>query len=67
MSSVSVYESKPGRWVVSENDVWLPGVFDSPETARRAADFPREALHELRRIYHVDGENRPVTMADLPS
>jgi hypothetical protein len=61
---VSTYElagDDRGRWLVSRNEQWLPGVYDSETTALRAIRI--DTL--LGPIYRTDGENRPVTMADL--
>lgn len=52
-------------WVVSDNGVWLEGSYATESAARRAASFSDKVLADLGRIYRVDGENRPVTDADL--
>lgn len=45
---------------------WVPGIYDSEATAALAiARFTDEQLAGLAPIYRVDGESRPVTMADL--
>ena len=65
--TVRTSEAVPGQWVVAENGTWLPGIYESDAVARRAARLPDAALLALSHIYKVDGENRPVTAADLDS
>ena len=55
-----------GGYVVAIDDQWLEGVYDTEATARRAAlHFDDAELAALGRIYHLDGQNRPVNRADL--
>lgn len=54
-----------GGWAVADRGMWLEGLYDSDETARHAATLSDELLHRLRHICWVDGEDRPITMADL--
>lgn len=54
-----------GTWTVSDRGMWLDGIYATEETARRAAGLSDATLRDLGRIYRVDGENRPVTDADL--
>lgn len=65
MVSIRIHPLPRGEYVVSQNDLWLPGVYDSEETATRACDLPTATLLALGRIYRVDGENRALTMDDL--
>jgi hypothetical protein len=54
--------------VVIAGDVgWLPGVYDTAETAIEAFTLMSEddVLSNLSHIYRADGLNRPVTRADL--
>ncbi len=62
---VQTYQTDDGRWVVSDDEMWLPGSYDSDATARAAAELSDDFLHGLGRICSVDGENRAITMADL--
>ena len=55
-----------GRWSVAENGVWVPGLYDSAKTARRAArEFSDVELQPLDHVWRFDGLDRPATMADL--
>lgn len=54
-------------WVVSVNEVWLPGVYDLEETARLAVDLDDKTLSELNLICRVDGQNRLITQKDFPT
>lgn len=37
-----------GGWVVSENHVWVPGVYDTEDTARRAVKYTDAQLQALQ-------------------
>lgn len=55
-------------YVISENEVWLPGSYASEADAEAAFDLDDKALLELQ--YKVnypppDGEGRLITKADL--
>lgn len=63
--AVRTYPFEEGTWVVADGGVWLDGIYESEATARRAATLSDSVLSALGRIYRIDGENRPVTMADL--
>lgn len=55
-----------GTHVISSRGMWLPGNYDSDQSARYAFRFRNEVLQELQeRICHKDGENRAITMDDL--
>jgi hypothetical protein len=54
-----------GSWSVSDHEMWLPGLYDAQDTAIQAAALPDATLLRLEPICRVDGENRPITMADL--
>lgn len=59
-------EVRDGNWVVALYDIWLPGYYDTLETARRAAYLSDAVLSDLNaRICHVDGEDRAIAMADI--
>jgi hypothetical protein len=62
--SIQTYQVDDG-WVVSVNEQWVPGVYDSDETARSACVFSDVQLKALVSIWNHKGENRPATMADL--
>ena len=66
--SLCVYRHETDAWgkpcecySVSENRVWVPGLFASPVAALRAAAMPPDDLAEARRIYGV----RPLTLEHL--
>lgn len=71
LDHVDVYRLGPDesmnceRWVVAEDQAWLPGVYATEEAARLAVSFSYSELERLGTIYRVDGENRPVTVDDL--
>jgi hypothetical protein len=51
---------------VSNRGTWLPGGYDTEETAREAATLGDDKLAELNdRIFSIHGENRRITAADL--
>lgn len=59
------YELEDGKWCASLYG-WLPGYYDTLETARKAPYLSRPILDGLNKhICHVDGENRAITMADI--
>jgi hypothetical protein len=61
------YVTRDGWVVIAEEGYgWLPGYYDSVAAARAAAELPPESLSELsNRICRVDGEDRPMTAADI--
>lgn len=62
---IQIYKVDDG-YVVSENGIWVMGVYDERETAFHATTLPDHVLFDLNeRICHVDGENRVITMDDL--
>jgi hypothetical protein len=61
MSEVRTYCTHTGDYVVSENGTWLPGVYDSEETARYAATLSDDVLVRAQPIC----ETRPITRLDL--
>lgn len=63
-----LYTSPEGVVSASENDLWLPALFDNEETATAAFDFPNWRLEKLqdqsnKRTTH--DRNRVVTLLDL--
>lgn len=54
-------------YVISENEMWLPGSYASEEAARQAFELPDKLLYELQeRINNVvSGEARLITLDDL--
>jgi len=59
------YENEDGTWCASLYG-WLPGYYDTLETARKAPYLSRAVLDRLNaRICHVDGQARAITMADI--
>lgn len=65
MSKYNV-QSIAGHFVISRGDVWIPGIYDSPDTAVNVAErFSDQDIETLfGPIFTVDGENRVVTMED---
>ena len=59
--------SAPGKVSVRKNGFWLPGVYDSMETAKTAAcDFTRHQLLQIsEKVCGETGEDRSITMVDL--
>lgn len=52
-------------WVVAQG-YWLPGLYDSEQTARYACRLSDRILtHVAETISSVHGENRMITMNDL--
>jgi hypothetical protein len=56
-----------GRFAIVEGDLWWPGRFDSPETARRAAALREADLARLqaRKNAEARGARGVITVADL--
>lgn len=56
-----------GTVVISENEVWIPGAYDSLETARAAFDLPQDWLADLqsRKNLEAGGQGGVITGADL--
>jgi PhoPQ-activated pathogenicity-related protein len=64
--NLRLYPDSDGTWTVSDSGSWLPGIYDSKVTAIAAAALPDAVLEDrLQPICHVDGENRPITLADV--
>lgn len=61
---VSVYLVE-GGWVVADHGMWLPGCYDSEETARAAVGFSDSVLAKAEPICSIYGENRNITLDDL--
>lgn len=54
------------RYVVYENGIGVPGVYESLEVAKKAPQMTDEEIIEiLGPIYQVDGEDRAVTDNDM--
>jgi hypothetical protein len=64
--NIKTYEVE-GQWVMSQDEVWLPGSYDTEQTARDAVELVDEqGFDEFQhRINHVSRENRAITAADL--
>lgn len=60
---INTYKVQDG-WVVSDGGTWLPGVFDSKETAKKAALLSDDKLEELTQKINID-EARSINMEDL--
>jgi hypothetical protein len=64
---ITIYPGAGNGWVAAVNGVWIPGGYDTGQTAMYACQFPDEVLQPINdKIYSVNGEDRPITMADLP-
>jgi hypothetical protein len=46
-NNISVYENNEGTYTVSEFQVWLPGIYDSKETAISAVSISCNKLSEI--------------------
>lgn len=62
--TVSVYKVDDA-WVVADNGTWLPGCYDTKDTACAAATFSDSVLAAVEPICQVTGSNRPITLNDL--
>lgn len=64
---IQAHNSGEGRFVVSDNGVWVPGVYDSYATAKLAAQQLKdsEIVRWLGPIYTCEGLDRPVSGTDL--
>jgi hypothetical protein len=60
---MAVYEVN-GTFMISSDDAWLPGNYDTQRTARWAFRFPDAVLTDLEERAN-GGEQRPITSADL--
>lgn len=61
---ISIYRVDHG-WVVADHGTWLPGCYDSEDTARAAADYSDSVLAEVETICSIHGEDRVITLTDL--
>ena len=58
-----VIETLPGQWELVTSKGWLPGVYDSPSTARRASWLPLDVLERLAQV--AERERRAVTADEI--
>ena len=63
-NSISVYEDEEGNFGVSENQVWLPGIYDSKETAIKAVSMNCDKLEALWESKKTAGSHL-ITLRDL--
>ncbi len=61
----SVYETRPGQFVVAENEMWLPGIYDSEEAALYTINIDSEKLLLLCRDRGIGDDYRPITLDEL--
>jgi len=62
---MTIYKTESG-YVISSNQIWRPGCYDSEETARLAFTFDDDVLLAMQdRINNIKGEDRLITMDDL--
>ena len=59
--SIRTYKVDCG-WVVSDDSVWLPGVYADEETAKHACNYKTAFLQSLA---DVSDNESPITMCDL--
>jgi hypothetical protein len=63
---INVQKTQDGVYVVSENQQWVPGVYETPEAAKKAVAMTNEEIIEiLGPIYTIHGEGRAVTEKDM--
>ena len=62
---IQLHQTDDGNWVVAYRHMWLEGVYDTTETARRAVGYSDHVLSRLSALSRMYGENRPVTQADF--
>jgi hypothetical protein len=63
---IQAHKTDENRYVVSENGVWVPGIYDSAETAKKAPKLTdEEIVTHLGHIFHADKEDRAVTLDEL--
>lgn len=64
---IQAHKCSDGVFVVSENGVWIPGIYDGYESAKLAAANLSDAdiVAFLEHIYGDEGEDRSVTVADV--
>lgn len=43
--TIVIHETKPNRFVVSEHDCWVEGIYDSREAAAKAVSVDPDQLH----------------------
>jgi len=55
------------HYVVSSDDVWVPGIYETRAAAARAVVNLSDVdiLAFLEHIYSATGENRPITLDDV--
>lgn len=54
--TIQTYEMDDGAYVVSENDVWVEGRFDSIEAAHLAVSVDPESLSDLWKQTFAEGK-----------
>lgn len=65
MYNVTIHKTDTG-YVVAKDSVWLPGVYDSATTARKAAQFADGWIQSIWDILLTrDGLKAVITMEDL--
>lgn len=51
---MAIYKTDDG-YLISSNQVWLPGCYDTERTARYAFRFPNKILYDLQEIVNPGG------------
>ena len=64
---INAYKSGDGQFVVSQNRVWIPGVYETADAATLAAEklSNDDIIAFLEHIYSFEGENRSATLDDV--
>lgn len=63
---INVQKTGDNHFVVSENQMWVPGIYETAEIAEKAPSMSdEEIITLLGPIYQIDGLNRPVNADDM--
>jgi hypothetical protein len=63
---INVQKIQDDTYVVSENQQWVPGVYETAEAAKKAVSMTNEEIDIiLGPIYKIHGEGRPVNDKDM--
>jgi hypothetical protein len=62
--NLTIYILKNGDVVISENQVYLPGFFDTVDTALKAVSYNNQFLFALSKRINA-GQKKPISSADI--